>query len=326
MHNDLISVIIPVYNVEKYLEKSVESVVKQTYNNLEIILIDDGSTDNSGKICDNLAKNDNRIKVIHKENGGAADARNYGLSNSTGDYICFVDSDDYVSTEFVEKLYNAILEEDADMSVCDYLYAGVDETTWKNSKKKQKRNYTNIEALQDMFSCKQILEVILCNKLFKKSLFVDNKIKFPVGKMYEDNFTMYKLFYYSKKITLIPDKLYFYVQTKNSVMRVKFNEKKLQMLQCLEETKEFLKLHNCKKLMPYYNVYSFSTKRSLINNMILDNYDFNAIQKMRKEIASEIGNIIFSKYITTKMKIKMIVLAVNYKLFLKLFYRNLNTN
>lgn len=324
MHKELISVIIPVYNAEEYIEKSVESVVNQTYENLEIILIDDGSTDSSGIMCDSLAKGDNRIKVIHKNNGGAADARNYGLSNSTGEYVCFVDSDDYVSLDFVEKLYDTIVNENADISVCDYLYAGNDGTTWKNSKKKYKKNYTNTEALEDMFSCKQILEVMLWNKLFKKSLFVDNKIEFPIGKMYEDNFTMYKLFYFSKKITLIPDRLYYYVQTDTSVMRGKFNEKKLQMLQCLEETKEFLKLHNCNNLMPYYNVYSFSTKRSLINGMILDNYDINKIQNLRKDIKSEIKNILFSRFIDAKMKIKMIVLAINYKLFLKLFYRNKN--
>ena len=100
-----ISVVVPVYNVEKYLEKCVNSIVNQTYKNLEIILVDDGATDNSGKLCDELAKIDNRIKVYHKENGGLSDARNYGVERATGDYIGFVDSDDYIDAEMYEKLY-----------------------------------------------------------------------------------------------------------------------------------------------------------------------------------------------------------------------------
>ena len=102
MEKDLISIIIPVYNVEKYLKECVDSVRKQTYKNLEIILIDDGSKDNSGKLCDELAKEDNRIKVIHKENGGLSDARNVGIENATGEYIQFIDSDDFVEKDMIE--------------------------------------------------------------------------------------------------------------------------------------------------------------------------------------------------------------------------------
>ncbi len=322
MHNDLISVIIPVYNAEKYVEKSVKSVIEQTYKNLEIIIVDDGSLDKSREICEKLAIEDKRIKLIHKENGGASDARNYGLSNSSGKYICFVDSDDYASADFVEKLYDALNKEDADISACNYYTVEVDGTLNSREKVKTKKNYSNIEALQDMFSCERELDVVLWNKLFKKELFTQNNVVFPVGEMYEDAFTIYKLFYYSKKITLIPDKLYYYLQTENSVMRRKFNEKKLGLLRCLKETKEFLDNNDCEELIPYYNVYSFSLKRSLINNMILDDYDINEIMKLRKELKSELRKVLLSKYIDTKMKIKISILSINYKLFLKLFYRN----
>ena len=117
--NELISIIVPVYNVEKYLEKCVNSIVNQTYKNLEIILVDDGATDSSGKLCDKLAKIDNRIKVYHKENGGLSDARNYGVERATGDYIGFVDSDDYIDSEMYGKLYEAIKKENVDVAECN---------------------------------------------------------------------------------------------------------------------------------------------------------------------------------------------------------------
>jgi len=114
-----ISIVVPVYNVEQYLEKCVNSIINQTYKNLEIILIDDGATDSSGKLCDELAKIDNRIKVYHKENGGLSDARNYGVERATGDYIGFVDSDDCIDSEMYEKLYEAIRKENVDVAECN---------------------------------------------------------------------------------------------------------------------------------------------------------------------------------------------------------------
>lgn len=120
MKEDLISIIVPVYKVENYLSKCLDSMICQTYKNIEIILVDDGSPDNSGKICDDYAKKDSRIKVIHKENGGLSDARNAGLKIATGKYIGFVDSDDYISVEMYEKLYNQAKKEDADIACCNY--------------------------------------------------------------------------------------------------------------------------------------------------------------------------------------------------------------
>ena len=114
-----ISVVVPVYNVEQYLEKCVNSIINQTYKNLEIILVDDGATDKSGKLCDELAKLDNRIMVYHKKNGGLSDARNYGVERATGDYIGFVDGDDYIDAEMYEKLYEAIKKENVDVAECN---------------------------------------------------------------------------------------------------------------------------------------------------------------------------------------------------------------
>ena len=319
MNKDLISVVIPVYNVKKYVEKCVETVIKQTYQNLEIILVDDGSTDNSGIVCDNISKKDKRIKVIHKKNGGLSDARNFGINNSNGKYICFIDSDDYVSIEYVEKLYEAIVRENADISACDFFYVDEVGITFENSKKKSNRNYTNIEALQDMLSCKQLIEVMTWNKLYKKSLFVDNKIEFPVGKIHEDNFTTYKLFYYAKKITLIADKLYYYLQRNDSIMGRKFNAKRLDILQAVEETKDFFEKNNVKEIMPYYNAYNYLTKRGIINNMIKNHYDILEIKKLRKDIKKQLKKIMFSKIVSLRVKEEGIILAFNLKVYSKLF-------
>ena len=119
---DVVSVIVPVYNVEQYIRKCIESILNQTYNKMEIILVDDGSTDNSGIICDEYSKRDKRIKVIHKINGGLSDARNAGLDICTGDYIVFVDSDDYIKNNMIEMLHKDILEKRADISVCSYFF------------------------------------------------------------------------------------------------------------------------------------------------------------------------------------------------------------
>ena len=115
---DKISVVVPVYNVKKYLEKSFESIADQTYDNLEIVLVDDGATDGSGKLCDELAKKDNRVKVCHKVNGGLSSARNHGLLNATGDYIIFIDSDDYIHPDMISSLYSEIKRTDSDVAVC----------------------------------------------------------------------------------------------------------------------------------------------------------------------------------------------------------------
>ena len=121
---DTISVIVPVYNIEGYLGKCIDSIIAQTYKDLEIILVDDGSSDHCGAICDKYAKKDNRIKVIHKPNGGLSDARNHGIEAATGSYLGFVDGDDYIEPQMYEKLHNALVENDAEMSICSFRYVG----------------------------------------------------------------------------------------------------------------------------------------------------------------------------------------------------------
>ena len=215
--NELISVVVPVYNVEKYLKRCIKSVLNQTYKNLEIILVDDGSKDKSGQICDEYSKKDERIKVIHKENGGLSDARNVGIENSFGKYICFIDSDDYVDVKFLENLYSIIKKYNADISVCCYKI--VSENV-ENLKIEEKREY-NEEVWDKEQSYKELLlfgklENYIWNKLLKKSLF--NGVYFPKGKKMEDIGTTYLLLDKAKKIAKTSYVGYFYMQREGSIM------------------------------------------------------------------------------------------------------------
>ena len=238
MNNDkkLVSVIIPVYNVEDYIEKCISSVINQTYNNMEIILVDDGSKDNSGNICEKYSKSDKRIKVIHKKNGGISDARNIGIKNASGIYITFIDSDDFVDNSYVELLYDTIEYYDADISIASHrvLY------------KKKCLNKSNGEKF--CAESKEILEKILYDdgidisawgKMYKKELF--EKIKFPSNMLYEDAATTYKLVDLSEKIAVNSQPVYNYVIRNNSISNCEFNEKKLDLIKATKEMTDFVK-------------------------------------------------------------------------------------
>lgn len=234
---DLITIIVPVYNVKKYLKECLDSIINQTYKNLEIILVDDGSPDNCGKICDEYAKRDKRIKVIHKENGGLSSARNAGLDIAKGEYISFIDSDDYVAENFIEKLYLLCIQNNADIAECDFI------------RFENEINLLEQEENLDIYSAydrKHIIYMkhsIACNKLYKKYLY--EKLRFPIGKTNEDEFTIYKILYSCKNVTVFTNlKLYYYRYNPQSIMGRTFNIKRLDALEALEERKQFYKKRN----------------------------------------------------------------------------------
>ena len=222
----LISVIIPIYNVETFLPSCIESVINQTYENLEIILIDDGSTDKSGKICDKYSENDSRITVIHKDNEGVAEARNTGIENMSGEYFCFVDGDDYVDNEYISEMYSLTKEYDADISMCSYVYK------WRDGTEKRTRNTdysddtvfsdTGIDALKKLLYG-QIYAPSCCGKLFKKDRVAVNFPKYAIG---EDVLSCIDYLQNAKKVVMINAPLYLYMQNENSVMH-SFNIEKI---------------------------------------------------------------------------------------------------
>lgn len=213
---DLISVIAPVYKVEKYLEKCIESIVNQTYRNLEIVLIDDGSPDNCPAICDNWSKKDNRIKVIHKKNGGLSDARNAGMEISTGEYIAFVDSDDWIESHYIEYLYQAIQETNAEISACEVREVIDGEAAEpvldeplvfrENSPK---------EAIEELLKgCG--FRAVAWNKLYKRSLLEGER--FEVGRLHEDEFFSYRILDKASVLAFVDIPLYNYRQRLGSIM------------------------------------------------------------------------------------------------------------
>ena len=213
--NDKISIIIPIYNIENYIEKCIESIINQTYKNLEIILVDDGSTDKSGEICDKYQKNDNRIIVIHKKNGGLSDARNCGIEKATAELLIFVDGDDWIENDTIELAYNEHIKNDSDIVI----YGKYIDYDNNKSIPKCPAKYERINGKQGIIYLNSFkdLDVSAWNKLFKKELF--NDIKFPVGKLSEDYYIMYKVFDKAKVISLLPICKYHYFQRINSITK-----------------------------------------------------------------------------------------------------------
>ena len=207
-----ISVVIPIYNVEKYLVKSVESVIHQTYHNLEIILVDDGSPDNSGKLADELAERDSRIKVIHKTNGGLSDARNAGMNIATGDYIAFLDSDDLLPENAYELMVNKAIEENADYVIGNYINCNEDDSLWEKpvfNTEKYQGFKLDIKDYVDSFF---IMNSSACNKLFNRHFIEELKLRFTIGLPAEDAiFTTY-CFIKSHRVFYIPELVYIYRQ------------------------------------------------------------------------------------------------------------------
>lgn len=209
----LISIIIPVYNVEQYIERCIDSVLLQTYKNLEIILIDDGSTDKSSKICDEYAKKDSRIKVIHKENGGVSSARNAGLDVATGEYIGFVDSDDYIDSNMYECLINSITNNKCDIVICGFheVFGGViKDVAICESETSISVREGIVKLIED-----DTYKGYLWNRLYKRELF--DGVKFPEMIVLEDMYVNHLVFEKSKKIHLLDKTLYSYIRRENSV-------------------------------------------------------------------------------------------------------------
>ena len=232
----LISVIVPIYGVEKYLNQCVESIVRQTYQELEIILVDDGSPDNCGTICDEWANIDKRIKVVHKENGGLSDARNAGLQIATGELISFIDSDDYIEPLFFETLHTAMKETGAEIAECGTRYVNEDGKELK-IRTAQNGVFDTITALEKLIN-EQGLYQTVWNKLYRRE--VIDGIWFAKGKYNEDEFWTYKVFDRAKKIVSVEQPLYNYLQRGSSIIGVGYNIRRLDGLDALYERMHYL--------------------------------------------------------------------------------------
>lgn len=305
---ELVSVILPVYNVEKYIYKCINSVINQTYKNLEIILVDDGSPDNCSKICDDYAKIDNRIKVIHKENGGLSDARNFGIKSATGKYIAFIDPDDYVSDYYIEVLYQNIIKNNADISICSFVEVTENESNdlnLNNSDENVVYTFSRMEVFENLYVSEWALRTVVAwNKLYKRELW--NNLLYPKGKIHEDEFVICELIEKSSKIVYTDKVLYYYVQHKGSITGNGYNEKTFDKFEAFEKRSNFFKTNN------YIELYEKCLyELCLANRMIYISTD-------NKELKVKLNNqfkIVSKQYIKEKFsfnrKFRLLILRCN---------------
>ncbi|APF24142.1 glycosyltransferase family 2 protein [Clostridium butyricum] len=300
INGELISVVIPVYNVEKYLPKCIESIINQTYTNLQIILVDDGSTDNSGSICDEYKKKDTRIMVIHKKNGGLSDARNVGIKYSKGKYIGFVDSDDYINKKMYEIMMENMVNNKANISIVNRYYVFEDGQEFlRYSINESIKVMSNLEAIEEMNNF-STFDMAAWDKLYEKELF--NDIEFPVGKLSEDFYIMYLLFEKCKRIVYDSSPLYYYYQRNNSISR---NKKiNFDFVRAAKEQMTYIE-NRYPKLKPCMRVAYISANLTVYNSYLKQR--MIPEKCVVKEIKREIGkNISYLKQNTTISKIKKI--------------------
>lgn len=250
MTTPLISVIVPVYRVEKYLERCVKSILSQTYKNLEVILVDDGSPDQCPAICDACAEKDARVKVIHQENKGLSGARNAGIDAASGEYLAFVDSDDYVSPHFIEELYQLLQDTGCAIGQCRFSYVKGDGLVEEGDS--AFCIYRGESLMEQLYGPeeKATCFVVAWNKLYRAELFKETGIRYPEGRIHEDEATTYRLFHEAKKLAFLDRALYgYYTENGGSITSV-FSAKRLQWLTSHEERIAFFKKNGYEKLLP----------------------------------------------------------------------------
>lgn len=318
MGKDRISVIVPIYNVEQYLVRCIESIVNQTYKNLEIILIDDGSPDNCGKICDEYSKMDKRIKVIHQINKGLAETRNVGIEAATSELIVFIDSDDYISLDMIEKLYTYMINENAQIAACGHIQI-YDSGNRERNCKKDIHIVLDAETALSKFMFTHLVDVVSWNKLYKKSLF--NGIKFPSGKLYEDHYTIYKLIDRAEKIVYNSEPLYYYCKRSTSIGGSAFSKRTFELKDALEEECNYI-INKYPRIRRKVELAKNVWLMVIYNKMMLDNYkDENFEKYLKNGIRGIFPYFLINQDITFMKKAQLFLFTINSKLYKCLYYK-----
>lgn len=326
MYSKKISVIVPVYNPGTFLPFCIESIINQTYKNLEIILIDDGSTDSSLKICEEYSKKDHRIKVIHQENHGISYVRNLGIESASSDYISFIDSDDIISPYFYEHLLNILINNNADIAECSFTKlseADITNYTFPDFNPQEFSIFDSIESLhrihnENLDIC--VKSVIVCNKLYKISLFDD--IRFPLGKRYEDELTTYKLFYKSKRLVSSSAILYGYIQHKSSFMNQPFNVNRLTAIDVYENYMSFFRDLKDKELIEKCERRYLRLLFQILTE--LDSSNFSDKLSIQKTLQQKFDNIYVPDNPDEKYTVKPLNMLQSKLYYYNKFYKLLN--
>lgn len=308
MNNELISIIVPVYNVEKYLHRCINSIVQQTYKNLEIILIDDGSKDNCYEICMFYKEKDKRIKVIHQQNGGLSAARNTGLENATGKYISFIDSDDWVHPDFIWNLYytmkntNSQIVECLALSTTEYI---IDEKSIELDCI-EKKEFDGAECFTEFIKGNFFRQTVW-NKLYKKEIL--EKLVFEVGKIHEDEFWTYQVFEKAKHVSLLNFKGYYYFQREDSIMGGKFSQKNMDGFEAKYNRLEFVK-KNHRELLQI----------ELINFLLTCMYFYSSILESDLNTKKEMLKYVKNHYNLTFRQLDFGILTIRKKMWFSTFF------
>ena len=284
----LISVIVPVYNCEKYIEACVNSVLNQTFADFEIILVDDGSPDDSGKLCDQLAEKNNKIVVLHQKNQGQAAARNNGVKIARGEWLNFLDSDDLIHPQMLERLYNAVIENNVNLAMCS---AVQDEKLPDDFYAEKKVEFKNLEMNEDNFLCLckdlKYYYWVVWGKLIHKSIY--EKHPLTEGRIYEDNAIVCKWLYKAKKVTLTHAPMYFYYTNNSGTTKKAFTKKQLDVLWAFKEQLDFFYSLGYKKMTEHLATYYFEISANMLYRAKTENAKelIPIIKKKEKEIKKQ---------------------------------------
>lgn len=304
----LVSIIIPIYNVELYLRDCIESVIRQTYKNLEIILINDGSPDNSGSICEEYAKRDARIKVVHKNNGGLSDARNVGLDIAHGAYISFIDSDDVINEDFIHILLSMLLQSEASISMCDYAEFSTNTPKIDSISKNVFELYTGEYMLNNLYNKSWIpRNVIACNKLYKRSVW--DGLRYSVGVLHEDEYIIHELYDKVQSVIYCPATLYYYRQRESSITK-EISPKRIQDILAIFDLRAIFFRER-----GYNNLIVQNARAKLLNIALLAiNYNNKSTRQL---LVENLSAILKQKNVPLKIKCSCVILSI----FPKMFWR-----
>ena len=304
-----VSIIVPVYQVEKYIRQCVDSILTQTFTDFELILVDDGSKDKSGQICDEYARMDTRVKVIHKENGGLSDARNKGMDQASGNYFMFVDSDDYIAPTMIECLYKSILSENADIAVCNYLYY------FENDRKKNFATNIKSEVLSgaEVFYNRKNernygIWTVAWNKLYKSEAF--GNIRFRLGKYHEDEFWANDIYQMDIRVIMIPECLYYYRQRDNSIMGKKSIARNLDILEAFQE-RIYIYLKNPKYSGQAYKVLVYSLEYLMESKKLIQNRDEKNKYVQAEKNAKDIIKQLKKRKLSVIQRVSLLFMGIN---------------
>ena len=316
-----LSIIVPIYNVEKYLPRCIESILNQTFREFELILINDCSTDNCKEICEKYKKIDSRIIVVNKKNGGVSSARNFGIDISRGEYIGFVDPDDFIDANMYEILFNTANSYNSDMVICDYYKVSEYdikkyEEIQLNNKGIIVENINNIDAIERILTVGEKF-IFAWNKIYKRRLF--ENLRDNEGMIYEDEFLAHRILYRCNKVSIINSSLYYYVQRKGSIVNSTFSSKKFDKVYAIKDRVDFLKdkgivnlIDKAEKSFIDYFVWNY-----FVGYQRLENIEYE-LKRLKKEFNSVFYRILDNKFISLNEKITLFILYLSPYLYNKL--------